>query len=241
MNTRALSTLACLTLFSACAGSGDDFSPLDDQSQPDPDGKSDEIRECGDQACTPGLCGYDCTTTGSQCTRTCAAEDGRSLAYVAANVTGAESTAFDSRSNPYDPVFALDDVLVYGCQLWDFSDQAKDGIEIQFEELVHSSFIVDANDPTRYDRRLTVYVAPFTGPGSYHGEALYTARHDAPRYYAKTGCAVDVEPDQAGGVRGTFSCDLPAQVEGSGAVAVHGEFGCPVNAMSPIFSRWIAP
>jgi hypothetical protein len=214
----------------------DGFSPLDEQSKPNPDGKSDEVRACGAQSCVPRLCGYDCATAGSQCTEACGAEDARAQAFVTATVSGAESTTFDSRATPFDPVFALDNVLVYGCELWDFSDGSKDGLEIQFEELVHSSFVVDPNDPTRYDRKLDVYVAPFTGPGSYRGEALYTSRHDAPRYYAKDGCAVDVSTDAAHGARGTFRCDL-ARRDGGGAVTVTGEFGCPVNAMNPIFSR----
>lgn len=234
--------LLCLGfLFAAAAGCAsdtpdDDFSPLDEQSKPNPDGKSDDARACGTQSCVPRLCGYDCGTAGSQCAESCAADDARAQAFVTATVGGSESASFDSRTTPFDPVFALDNVLVYGCELWDFSDQSKDGLEIEFEELVHSSFVVDPNDPTRYDHKLDVYISPFTGPGSYRAEAAYTARHDAPRYYAKDGCTVDVSTDAARGVHGTFRCDL-ARRDVAGSVSVTGEFGCPVNAMNPIFSR----
>ena len=235
--------ILALILVPACAGGDDtdDFSPLDTQSTPDPDGKSDEVRACGETSCVPRLCGYDCTATGSQCTETCAASDGRATAYVAAQVSGSYTGSFDSRTNPFDPVFALDNVLVYGCELWDFSNQTQDGLEIEFEELVHSSFVVDPSDPTRHDRRLVVYTAPFTGPGSYRGEALFTARHDAPRFYARDACAVDITTNADHTVLGTFSCTLPAGAGGSGSVTVRGEFACPVNAMTPIFSRWLRP
>ena len=234
-----------LLALAACAAEDDDFSPIDTQSEPDPDGKSDEARACGESSCVPRLCGYDCATSGQQCDETCAAADGRPTAYVAASVSGAQATSFDSRTNPYDPVFALDNVLVYGCELWDFSNQSKDGLEIELEELVHSSFVVDPNDPTRYDRRLVVYTSPFTGPGSYRAEGFYTARHDAPRYYATDGCAVDVSADASRGLAGTFTCQLPERAAGggtgAGTVSVTGSFACPVNAMTPIFSRWLRP
>ncbi len=228
-----------LVLLAACATdpvSDDDFSPIDEQSKPNPDAKSDEPRACGDAACAPVLCGYDCTTQGEQCSIGCAPEDGRASTFVTATISGAQSSTFDSRATPFDPVFALDDVLIYGCDLWDFSDQVKDGLEIELTELVHSSFVVNPNDPTRHDRKLVVYVAPFTGPGSYRGEAMFTARHDLPRYYSKDGCAVDVAADATGGIRGTFDCQIAEQA-GTGSDGVRGEFGCPSNAMDPIFVR----
>jgi len=231
-------SLAFLLLVAACATdpADDDFSPFDEQSKPDPDGKSDEARACGASACAPRLCGYDCTTQGAQCTQTCAPTDGRAAAFVTAAITGAHTSTVDSRQTPFDEVFALDDVLIYGCEHWDFSNQIKDGLEIELTELVHASFAVNPGDPTRHDRKLMVYVAPFTGPGSYRGEGLFQARHDAPLHAAKDGCAVDIAADDAGGIRGTFDCRLPAR-EGAATVDVRGAFGCPINAMNPLFVR----
>jgi hypothetical protein len=230
-------TLFCLLVLSSCASGPDaDFSPIDQESKPDPDGKSDEVRACGEDACAPRLCGYDCTTEGEQCKEACAAVDERAAAFVTATFSGAHSSTFDSRLTPFDPVFSLDNVLIYGCELWDFSDQVKDGLEIEVTELVHSSFVVDPNDPTRRDRKLFVYVDTFTGPGSYRGVGFFSAHHDAPRYYSKDACAVDVTTDEAGGLHGTFDCQI-AEQDGANSITMNGEFGCPKNAMSPVFVR----
>lgn len=233
-----LAGLAGLVFVVGCADSdpADDFSPFDDPSLPNPDGKSDHARACGASSCVPRLCGYDCTAGGSQCSQTCAASDTRADAFVTATFSGAHSSTFDSRTTPFDPVYALDNVLIYGCDLWDFSNQVKDGLEIELTELVHSSFIVDPNDPTRHDRKFLAYVAPFTGPGSYRAEAMFQARHDAPRFYTKDACTVDIAADAAGGISGSFDCQI-SQQEGSGTVGVRGTFGCPINAMDPLFVR----
>lgn len=234
-----LAGLAGLVFVIGCADSdpADDFSPFDEQSTPNPDGKSDDARACGASSCVPRLCGYDCTAGGSQCSQTCAASDTRADAFVTATFSGAHSSTFDSRNTPFDPVFALDNVLIYGCDLWDFSNQVKDGLEIELTELVHSSFVVDPNDPTRHDRKFLAYIAPFTGPGSYRAEAMFQARHDAPRFYTKDACMVDVDADAAGGITGTFECQIRDQAGGSSAVSVSGTFGCPINAMDPLFVR----
>lgn len=224
-----------LVLLGACATEeADDFSPLDEQAVPNPDGKSDDARACGDAACVPRLCGYDCTTPGAQCTETCAPSEGRASAFVTATIGGA---TVDSRDTPYQPVWDLDNVLVYGCELWDFSNQEKDGLQIQLTELHHSSFVVNPNDPRRHDRDLFVYVAPFTGPGSYRGEGKYRANQDAPLHYAKDACSVDVDASADGGIHGTFDCRISSQSGSS--VDMRGEFACPIDAMSPVFSRWM--
>jgi len=236
--TPYLAGLAGLVFIVGCADSepADDFSPFDDQSTPNPDGKSDEARACGSSSCAPRLCGYDCTAGGSQCAQTCAASDGRAEAFVTASFSGAHSSAFDSRATPFDEVFALDNVLIYGCELWDFSNQSKDGLEIELTELIHSSFVVNPNDPTRHDRKFMAYVAPFTGPGSYRGEAMFQANQDAARFYQKDACMVDIAADGTGGIRGTFECQI-GQLDGSATVGVTGTFGCPINAMDPLFVR----
>jgi len=225
--------LLSLVLFGACATEPtDDFSPLDEHAVPNPDGKSDDARACGTEACMPRLCGYDCSTRGEQCTETCADVEGRANAFVKATIG---SVTVDSRDTPYVPVWDLDNVLVYGCELWDFSNQEKDGLQIQLTQLRHSSFTVNPNDPRRHDHDLFVYVAPFTGPGSYRGEGMYHANQTAPTYYAKDACSVDVDATN-GAIHGTFDCRISSQT--SGAIDMRGEFGCPVDAMSPVFSRW---
>jgi len=226
-----LSTTACVD-----ATSEDEFSPFDEPSEPNLDSKSDEVRACGAESCAPILCGYDCTTRGTQCTASCAAADARSQAFVAATVSGPEASSFDSRQNPYAPVFTLDNVLIYGCQLWDFSNQVKDGLEIEFEELIHSSPGATPADPTRHGRKLGIYTAPFQGPGSYRAEATFQATHETPAYITRDGCSVDVASDANGGLTGSFDCALQATTGAS--TSVKGRFACPENAMDPIFSRW---
>lgn len=231
-----------LALFTSCAAQppdDGDAPPFETQSHPNPDGKSDTIRACGDASCEARLCGYDCTVAGQQCTQACAPTPASDKAFVRATIAGStgSSTTIDSRETPYVPVFSLDNVLVYGCELWDFSNQVKDGLEIELQQLRHSSFTVNPNDPTRYDHKLMVYVAPFLGPGSYRGQAGYAANEHSTTYFSTDGCAVDVTADTGGALHGTFSCQIPAAGTTS-SVRITGEFGCPIDAMAPQFVRW---
>lgn len=235
MKTLSLLSLALLTACATDPVDDGDPSPIETPSVPNPDGKSDTIRACGDTSCEARLCGYDCTTVGEQCTQTCAPTAAREQAFVTARVGG---TTIDTRDTPYAPVWDLDNVLVYGCELWDFSSQVKDGLEIQIEQLRHAPFVIDPNNPRRHDHKLVVYVAPFTGPGSYRGEGLYAANEHATHYYAKDACEVDVAAGEDGAIHGTFACRLPAAGGATGAIEMSGEFACPVDAMSPVFSRW---
>jgi hypothetical protein len=239
MNNKSLPWLLGLLAVVACASDGeDDFSPLDERpAPPSDDSKSDEPRACGTESCAPRLCGYDCTVAGSQCERGCAAADGRAATYVQTTFSGAHSSTLDTRQTPFEPVFSLDNVLIYGCNLWDFSNQQYDGLEIEVEELVHSSFVVNPSDPTRHDRRFVTYIKGFTGPGSYRGEALFLARHDAQRFSGADVCSIDVAASATGGIEGTFDCTIPAKDGSSASVGVRGEFACAANAMLPIFVR----
>lgn len=225
----------CLAVTGCLAGDAEEEAFEFGQSKPSSDGKSDEARACGAESCAPALCGYDCTEQGEQCERSCAASDGRASSFVAATVG---STSFDSRTNPYVPVFSLDNVLVYGCELWDYSSGAYDGLQIQYEELIHSSFTVNASDPTRTKHDFGLYVAPFTGPGSYRAQAQYRASHDSTQYAQKDACSLDVEADGMGGIKGRFDCTIGSQ--NAGSISVRGTFACAENAMSPIFSKWAA-
>jgi hypothetical protein len=223
-----------LAAFGCATDSSDE--PFDfDQARPMQDGKGDAVG-CGAGSCEPYLCDFDCTTAGQQCSKTCAAEDGRPNAFVAASVGG---SSFDSRNNPYVPRLALDNVLVYGCNLWDFSSQAYDGLEISYKELIHSSFTVNKDDPTRTKANFGLYTKGFTGPGSYRAEAHYEASSDAQRYAAEDACSLDVADDGAGGIKGSFDCTISA--DGSGSVSVKGTFACPQAAVDePVFSAWAA-
>lgn len=224
----------CLVITGCVAGDGEEAFEFG-QSRPTSEGKSDEPRACGEDSCAPVLCGYDCTTQGEQCERSCAAADGRASSFVAATVGG---SSFDSRTNPYQPVFSLDNVLVYGCELWDYSNGEYDGLQIQYEELIHSSFTVNANDPTRTKHDFALYAAPFTGPGSYRAQAQYRASHESTQYAQNDACSLDVAADETGGIKGSFDCTIKSQSAGS--ISVRGTFACAANAMSPIFSQWAA-
>ena len=54
------------------------------------DGKADSPAPCGQEMCDRALCGYDCTTSGTQCERACSSTDARADSYVLFNVSGAE-------------------------------------------------------------------------------------------------------------------------------------------------------
>ena len=219
------SYLACLFL-AACATSpatpdvdGHGTIPI-----PMGDGKQDGEVSCGQSACSPSQCSYDCTTPGALCTRACEA-DSLANAYVAATVSG---DSFDSRQTPYVPRYQLDNVLIYGCELWDFRGSHYQGLEIEYTELIHSAFIVDRNDPTRHRRKLDVYVPHFTGPGDYTGEGAFRSSSETANHFAPTGCSVHY----AATGDGTFDCTLDG-------VSVSGSFSCPGNAIDhPIFVAW---
>jgi len=211
-----------------------------EQSVPEPmSGKSDEPRACGEESCLPELCGYDLSKQGVQATESCAAEDGRASTFVSATIGGSETGSFDSRTNPYVPRLQLDNVLVYGCELWDFSGDAYDGLEIEYQELIHSSFTVNANDPTRTKKDFKLYIKGVEGPGSYRAQAMYRAANDAALYAGNDACSVDVTVDDSGTVSGAYECTIPARMS-SASVGVTGTFACGKNAMNPIFSVWAA-
>ncbi len=207
------------------------------QGRPTQSGKSDGPIACGTDSCEPMLCGYDTSVVGEQATKSCADADGRASTFVAGSAGGA---SFDSRTNPFVPVFSLDNVLVYGCDLWDFSSGAYDGLEVQFEELIHSSFTVNANDPSRFGKKFGFYIKDIVGPGSYRAEASYQASHESQRYAQADACSVDVAVDAAGTLSGSYQCSIDAAAGGTGSVSVTGTFGCSKNSMDPLFSKWAA-
>lgn len=233
MKIRAALAL-CIAITGCVADQADDEFEFG-QAKPSQTGKADGPVACGAGSCLPELCGYNASVAGEQAKEECAATDGRPDTFVTGTAGG---STFDSRANPYAPVFSLDKVLVYGCELWDFSSGAYDGLEIQYEELIHSSFTVNPNDPTRTARHFDMYIGHFAGPGSYKADAMYQASSESTRYGQEDACTVDVSVDANGTVGGTYSCTISA--EAGGSTSVSGSFGCAKNAMNPIFSRWAA-
>ncbi len=168
--------------------------------------------------------------------------DGAEHTFVSATVSGAEQVTLDTRLTPYVPTWRLDNVLIYGCENWNFRD-GKQGLEIELTELVHSSFTVDGADPTRSRSRLDVYIAPpYHGAGDYRAEGAFSPSSDAVvagrRYAAGDGCTVHVTEGTA--LTGTYSCTLPSA---SGTtVDVTGSFSCPgLGDDLPNFVAWTPP
>jgi hypothetical protein len=212
--------------FAGCATTGDSSNDFTPGGIPDPTGaggKGDSDIQCGASTCAGNLCGWDCSAAGQACTEACTT-DGRANVYVTAQ---AGSDSVDSRQTPYKPKYALDNVLIYGCEIWHFADGSQ-GLEIQYDELIHSSFTVDPSDPARYQRKLDVYAGRFAGAGDYKAEAMFVHSSDADaageRYVTHDGCTVHAAAAD-GGLAGTFSCSLATQ---SGATtSMSGQFACP--------------
>jgi hypothetical protein len=216
--------LLALTVFAACASTSTDggFQPGGIPQPPEKGGKGDSPVACGGSTCDPSLCAWDCSAQGAACTEACTTES-RMDAYVTATVSGNASTSFDSRATPYVPKYSLDNVLIYGCELWNFGDHQ--GLEIQYTELVHSAFTVDPNDPTVYQRKLDIFVDNLHGAGSYSGaEGSFEMSNTSDQFVQRDGCTVDAEA-QAGGLGGSFNCSL-------GGASVSGQFACPGNSLS---------
>lgn len=176
-----------------CASTPDDPDQHGGIPTPSPNGgKGDGERQCGAQSCDASLCAFDCSHAGAGCTEACTTE-GRPSAFVTATITGAESASVDSRRTPYVPRLALDNVLIYGCDLWNFSG-GKQGLEIELTELIHSSFAVNPQDPTRNGNRLDIYMSPFTSAGDYSAEGSYQRTSEAAAagrsYTSSAGCSV---------------------------------------------------
>ncbi|CAN5228711.1 hypothetical protein BH11MYX1_BH11MYX1_55430 [soil metagenome] len=242
MNHKALIfILGAATSACVVASSSHEFDPSGSQAKPTPESKTDSPSACGASACLPELCGYDCATSEGACSHACASQDDRAAAFVTGRVTGGEQTSFDSRGNPFAPFFSLDNVLVYCCEIWDFEDSssaAHDGLEVKFEELVHSSLVDDPTDPTRRARDLDLYIGHFSGPGSYKAEAFYTSGTAATWYQTNDACTVDVAASADRGLTGTYRCSIHSQA--NTVVSVEGTFGCPSTALAgPNFSRWV--
>ena len=201
----------------------------------DQGGKGDGDIQCGASICSNNLCAWDCSATGQTCIEACTT-DARADVFVTAH---ANSDSIDSRATPYKPHLTLDNVLIYGCELWHYQSGSQ-GLEIELTELIHSSFTVDASDPSRFQRKLDVYVDNLKGAGDYTASGMFThsSTSDATggHYYTKDGCSVHAAVDR-GGLSGTFSCSLATA--GGATTSMTGQFACPGNGLeSPNFVSW---
>src|SRR5690606_35028947 len=116
--------------------------------------------------CDRELCGYTCGVPGEQCLRACATADTRAQTYIRFNVPETV-TDIDSRNHTYELRQSLWHVAVYGCRLWDFSDQEKDGLELVYGQVIHGAQRKD--EPQEKGVEFEAYIEPFEGPGSYTG------------------------------------------------------------------------
>src|ERR1051326_6788623 len=118
-------SLLAIILISACATAPDESGPGGIPLPQANGGKGDGAVACGADSCDASLCAWNCATAGAACTPACTSEL-RKEAFVAASVNGA---TVDSRNTPYVPKLALDNLLIYGCDFWNFSSGGQ-GLEI---------------------------------------------------------------------------------------------------------------
>lgn len=230
------SSLLGLVAVSACATTNDDGAAQSESA----------LGSC------PGaqLPGFDCTTPGQLCTKGCYAKDTRAQAFAAFTIGG---LVVDSRSVPYSPQLSLDNVQVYGCNVWNFQrlldrdnirnpanfeEAYRQGFEIRFKKSIAGAFLPNA--PSDFEHEISVYADNFRGPGKYPADLRYVASDEARaagEIFAKaSACTLDVVADGAGGLKGTLGCD-PVAAKSGATVTVTGAFACGGDAMSPIFSK----
>lgn len=209
----------------------DDYGDLLDEAK-DEGAKTDQIVTCGEEACEASLCGYDCSDPGQLCERSCADADSRADAFVEFTASGGHAVTRDSRDVPYEPVLRLDDVLFYGCELWDFAGSSKQGLELRFAEIFQGAFT--PSDPRDHGYELNVYAAPFTGPGTYTAEGFLSRSDDArdarDYWYGEDACQMQVEAS-GDGLSGTFRCAAIPHRSGAASVALSGSFACGANSL----------
>jgi len=202
--------------------------------------KADESYPCGQDVCSNLLCGYDCSVSGQQCQRSCADADARQETFVKLEISGSDRASIDSTALPYEPTVSLSNVVFYGCQLWDFSNQQYDGLEIQYRDIRKGAFLV--GDPYNYGVEANIYIKPFEGPGSYIAEGFISInserRQQKDYYYQKQSCGVSVDVDAAGALSGEIFCEQIAHKSDSRKIKITGSFGCGKNSLSlPIIVR----
>jgi len=241
------SSLAVLLALTACGGTNEEATddlPSDDPAMADgyadilaakknAASKADELVTCGNDTCEPKLCGYDCSVAGQQCQRACAQKDSRPESYITLRVEGAATQSVDTRAVPYRPVLSLTKVLFYGCNLWDFTGGAYDGLALQYSEIFKGAFTTSETSDMGIEFQL--YTKPFTGAGTYKAEASFSpstaARSQGELYAASDACSMTVQGDGQGGLTGTFRCASLPNKNGTASVTASGEFACGNTAI----------
>lgn len=197
------------------------------------DGKADSPAPCGQEMCDRVLCGYDCTTSGTQCERACSSTDARADSYVLFNVSGTEDARLDSRDLAYVPKLSLKRVLLYGCELWDYSDGSRDALEVKYKKIYNGAFAV--GQPESIGDDAYIFIETFEGPGSYLASGKYSRNTNASKakdyYWDSETCGVEIDVLDNGGIRGEFVCGAIPNRSNNSSVRMVGEFECGVNAM----------
>ncbi|MEZ4462866.1 MAG: hypothetical protein R3E66_24690 [bacterium] len=194
--------------------------------------KGDEFVACGSDTCEPSACGYDCTVVG-QCERACALVPQRDQTEVKLDITGSITTKLDSTEHAFEPVLSLDNVLFFGCELWDFSNQTRDDLEVSFAEIYRGGFAV--GDPENIGRRAVIDIRDYRGPGTYTANGFFSEssaqREKNDYYYGTDACTMTVRESDHHGIAGEITCDIPNKSLPRN-IRMTGTFACGMDAMS---------
>lgn len=195
--------------------------------------KADDLVRCGVETCAPSACGYDCTYPG-QCVRACASMPSRDQTHVKMNVSGSVNTTLDSSEYAFEPVLSLENVLFFGCEVWDMSNQDRDDFEISFAEVFQGAF--STQNPEDIGRRAIVDIRDYRGPGIYRANGFFSESSELKAagdyYYGELGCTVTIRGTRERGIAGDISCEIP-NASGPQMIRIQGDFACGVDAMSP--------
>ncbi len=197
------------------------------------DTKNDAVISCGTGTCSSILCGYDCSTSGQQCVKACSTE-ASGKPSVSAKISGGTSKSLNSDDFVYERVFSLNNVLYFGCDLWDYSSGERDDLVISFREVLSASF--QAGGPRDIGSDLQLEIRNFEGPGSYQGIGYYSEnsakRADEDYFVTDEGCGFEIEKTEIG-ISGTIVCRNVPNKKSSASIAISAEFQCGGDALDP--------
>ncbi len=241
-----LANFVLVTSLVACVA--DDTGFVDPTSEPDvgsylpnPDTKADAPTACGSSSCVAALCGEACPA-GDLCQERCFPQDLSAATFVRFEASGAATIALDSRAvvgGPWDG--GLDNVVIFGADLWEFRDAAgepetRQGLEIMYRDIVSGGFV--AAQPYTHGPTTSIYIRDFRGSGQYTAAGRFStgrvrAVENGPAtgdLYASTAetCTVTITAANDGGLDGAFDCvTIPGAVEvtgTTGSVSLRGSF-----------------
>lgn len=209
--------------------------------------KADGFSYCGD-ACSDGTCGQLWPEGASEGTYTCLATDNDARTSIKAQIRGAETISIDTTRAPFQPVYSLSNVYMYGSDTWKASNGT--GFALVFKDVFNAGVIAD--DPTHTGPALTVWAPQFRGAGRYQAEGLLTVSVERKakggplevgNYYSTWGahggeCTLNVRngTGAAGGFVGEFACPrLYKFKDESRSVTIEGTFEIPATAIDQIF------